>query len=222
MLDSILAATDGTASGILLCTLVSLGLGLVIAGVYIFRNSYNKSFVAMLVLLPAIIQAVIMLVNGNLGVGVAVMGAFSLVRFRSVPGSAREIGTIFFAMAIGLATGMGYLVFAAVLTGIIGAASLVLSGVKWIGGKVEEKRLKVTIPEDLDYTGIFDDLFKEYAYDASLESVRTTNLGSLYELQYRVTLKDNVKEKEFLDKVRCRNGNLNIVCGKLPTNSYEL
>lgn len=222
MLDSILTTTDWTTGGILLCTAVSLALGLVIAGVYMFRNSYSKSFVAMLVLLPAIVQAVIMLVNGNLGVGVAVMGAFSLVRFRSVPGSAKEIGNIFFAMAVGLATGMGYIGFAIILTAIIGVASLILSVVKIDGKRPEEKRLKVTIPEDLDYTGIFDDLFAEYAYESSLETVRTTNLGSLFELQYKIKLKDSAREKEFLDKIRCRNGNLNIVCGKLPSGSFEL
>jgi len=222
MLDSILTTTDWTVGSVLLCTVVSLALGLVIAGVYMFRNSYNKNFVAMLVLLPAIVQAVILIVNGNLGVGVAVMGAFSLVRFRSVPGSAREIGNIFFTMAVGLATGMGYLGFAVILTGIIGAASLILSAVKFDSNRPEDKRLKVTIPEDLDYTGIFDDLFAKYTCGASLESVRTTNLGSLYELQYQIKLKDPLKEKEFLDQIRCRNGNLNIVCGKLPTGSFEL
>jgi len=221
MLDSILT-TDLTITGVLICTAVSLGLGLVSAAVYMFRNSYSKNFVIMLALLPTIVQAVIMLVNGNLGVGVAVMGAFSLVRFRSVPGSAREIGNIFFAMAIGLATGMGYIGFGVILTAIVGAATLIMTSVKLPKETSEEKRLRVTIPEALDYTGIFDDLFAEYTNGATLEQVKTTNLGSLYELQYRLKLKDIHKEKEFLDQIRCRNGNLNIVCGKLPSGSYEL
>lgn len=222
MLDSILTEGVWTLGSVLSCTAVSLLLGLLIAAVYAFRNTYSKSFISMLVLLPAIVQAVIMLVNGNLGVGVAVMGAFSLVRFRSVPGSAREIGNIFLAMAAGLATGMGYLGYAILFTAIIAAASLLLSLVRPAYNRPAERRLKITIPENLDYNGIFDDLFREYTDSAVLETVRLTNLGSLYELQYQIRIKDPAREKEFLDKIRVRNGNLNIVCGRVPVASMEL
>lgn len=204
----------------LLLTVASLLLGLCVALVYMYRNTYSKSFVVTLALLPAMVQVVIMLVNGNLGAGVAVMGAFGLIRFRSVPGSAREIGSIFFAMALGLATGMGYLAFALLFALIIGAAMLALQSVRFGEPNQSERDLKITIPENLDYEGIFDDLFSLYTNGAELIRVRTTNMGSLYELTYRVQLKGTVIKKEFLDQLRCRNGNLNITCGR-PTNLRE-
>ena len=222
MLDSVLSEAGWTLGSVLACTGASLGLGVLIAAAYAFRTSSSRSFLSMLVLLPAIVQAVIMLVNGNLGVGVAVMGAFSLVRFRSVPGSAHEIGTIFLAMATGLATGMGYLGYALMFTVIICAASLIMTWVNPPGNRPAERLLKVTIPEDLDYTGIFDDLFDEFTSQHSLETVRLTNLGSLYELHYRIRLRDQSREKALLDQIRIRNGNLNITCGRIPAGSMEL
>lgn len=211
-----------TLGSVLLCTVASLAMGIVIAWIYMFRNTYSKSFVMVLALLPSMVQAVIMLVNGNLGTGVAVMGAFSLVRFRSVPGSAREIGAIFFAMAIGLATGMGYLLYALLFMVVIGAVMLLLSVTSFGEQRGEEKDLRITIPESLDYTGIFDDLFSQYALSPKLLRVRTTNMGSMYELQYHLTLRDETKEKEFLDAIRCRNGNLNIVCGRVASGREEV
>lgn len=222
MLDSILTGAGWSVGSVLICSLASLGLGAIIALVYAFRSSYSRNFVAMLVLLPAIVQAVIMLVNGNLGVGVAVMGAFSLVRFRSVPGSAREIGNIFFAMAVGLATGMGYIGYACLFTAVISVASLLLALLRPNANRPAERSLKITIPENLDYNGIFDDLFAKYTLDAVLETVKLTNLGSLYELHYRIRMKDPTQEKALLDQIRVRNGNLNIVCGRMPLTSYEL
>lgn len=200
----------------------SLILGLIIAICYMYKSSYNKSFVVTLVLLPSIVMAVISLVNGNLGTGIAVMGAFSLVRFRSIPGSAKEIGFIFFAMAVGLATGMNYIAFAMFFTLFVGLASVVLY--KSSLGEVKQlnKELKVTIPENLDYTDLFDDLFEEYTTSNKLVKVRTTNLGSLYQLFYEITLKDEKKEKELIDKVRCRNGNLDIICGRVTTSGDAL
>lgn len=211
-----------TLGSVLLCTVASLAMGIVIAWIYMFRNTYSKSFVMVLALLPSMVQAVIMLVNGNLGTGVAVMGAFSLVRFRSVPGSAREIGAIFFAMAIGLATGMGYLLYALLFMVVIGAVMLLLSVTSFGEQRGEEKDLRITIPESLDYTGIFDDLFSEYTLGSKLLRVRTTNMGSMYELQYHLTLRDETREKEFLDAIRCRNGNLNIVCGRVASGRDEV
>ena len=212
MLNSILAEGVITPSGLLICTLASLILGLLSAVLYMFRNTYTKGFVTALVLLPAIVQMVITLVNGNLGTGVAVMGAFSLVRFRSAPGGAREICAIFLAMALGLATGMGY----------IGLAQVLLTITSFGECSAGEKELKITIPESLDYNGVFDDLFGIYTRSCELVRVRTTNMGSLYELQYHITLRDQAEEKEFIDALRCRNGNLGITCGRMPMNKDAL
>jgi len=200
----------------------SIILGLIIAICYMYRTSYNKSFVVTLVLLPSIVMAVISLVNGNLGTGIAVMGAFSLVRFRSIPGTAKEIGYIFFAMAVGLATGMNYIAFAVVFTICVGLASTLLYKVKFGEPNQLHKELKITIPETLDYTGLFDDLFNEYTSSYKMIKVRTTNLGSLYQLFYEITLKDEKQEKEFIDKIRCRNGNLDIICGRIAVAGEAL
>lgn len=224
MLGSVLTSTDGSISApeVLLCTLVSLGLGIVIALVYMFRNSYNKGFVITIALLPALVQSVILLVNGNLGVGVAVMGAFSLVRFRSVPGNARDISCIFFTMGVGLATGMGYLTYAVIFTAVIAVVMLIYSGLRFGEKGPAAKSLRVTVPEDVDYTGLFDDLFERYTKKTELDRVRTTNLGSLFELQYTVTLRDEKQEKEFIDEIRKRNGNLQITCGRMLQARDEL
>lgn len=223
MLESIIASsTSMTLVHMLLCTGVSMVCGLFIGFVYQYRNVYSKSFVITVVLMPAIVQVVIMMVNGNLGTGVAVVGAFSLVRFRSVAGGAREISTIFLAMAVGLATGMGYLLFALLFALLIGIASLLLYTSSFADPKVLEKELKITIPETLDYEGVFDDIFQRYTRSHALLKVKTTNMGSLYELHYHIHLKQNVVEKEMIDEFRCRNGNLNIVCGRLPINKEEL
>lgn len=221
MLNSILTGSI-TWYSLLICTGASLLFGIAAALVYMFRSSYSKSFVVTLALLPAVVQIVIMLVNGNLGTGVAVMGAFGLVRFRSAPGGAKEIGSIFLAMAIGLATGTGYIGIAAVFLVIYSLADILLTVIKFGERSPLEKELKITIPESLDYNGIFDDLFKEYTKRAELVRVKTTNMGSLYELTYNIVVPDISREKEFIDKIRCRNGNLNIVCGRVPVGKEEL
>lgn len=222
MLNSILAEGVITPSGLLICTLASLILGLLSAVLYMFRNTYTKGFVTALVLLPAIVQMVITLVNGNLGTGVAVMGAFSLVRFRSAPGGAREICAIFLAMALGLATGMGYIGIAAMMLVLLGLAQVLLTITSFGECSASERELKITIPESLDYNGVFDDLFGIYTRSCELVRVRTTNMGSLYELQYHITLRDQAEEKEFIDALRCRNGNLGITCGRMPMNKDAL
>lgn len=211
-----------TLGSVLLCTVTSLIMGLGVAYVYMAEKKYSKGFAVTLALLPAMVQIVIMLVNGNLGTGVAVAGAFSLIRFRSVAGSARDIGTIFFAMAIGLATGMGYLFYAVLFFLIIGLVSLLLTRSKFGGEKQDIRILRITIPENLDYEGLFDDLFTRYTDSAELDRVKTTNMGSLYELSYNVQLKTPAVPKKFLDELRCRNGNLNIVCGRPQTSKDEL
>lgn len=211
-----------TLSGVLLCTVVSLILGIGVACAYMTEKLYNKGFVVTLALLPAMVQIVIVMVNGNLGAGVAVAGAFSLIRFRSVPGSARDISSIFFAMAIGLATGMGYLFYAFIFFIIIGAASIILSKSKFGSENQSIHTLRITIPENLDYEGLFDDLFVKYTNSAEIDRVKTTNMGSLYELSYRIQLKTQTVPKEFFDELRCRNGNLNIICARQSTVKDEL
>lgn len=224
MLNSILGESTQSITLIQmsLCTVTSLVLGVIIAIVYMYRNIYTKNFVVTIVLLPAIVQAVIMLVNGSLGTGIAVMGAFSLIRFRSAPGTAKEISSIFLAMAIGIATGMGYVYYAIGFTIVIGGVILLLSNISFGERKNTIKTLKITIPENLDYTEIFDEVFQKYTKKADLETVKTTNLGSLYELQYSIELKDVKVEKDLIDEIRCRNGNLNIICGRMPVNRDEL
>ena len=227
MLNSIIGATSIsslTTQNLLLCTLASLVLGFGVAGIYMYRNVYSKSFVVTLVLLPAMVQIVIMVVNGNLGTGVAVMGAFSLVRFRSIPGSARDISSIFFAMAIGLSTGMGFISIAFIFLVMIGIVTILLNTFKYGEVKISnlEKELKIIIPENLDYTGIFDDLFEKYTSKVELIRVKTTNMGSLYELKYLINMKNMETEKRMIDDIRCRNGNLNIVCGRVPSQRDEL
>lgn len=203
-----------SSGGFLICLLASLVLGVVIAGVHMFRNTYTKSFIMTLVLLPAIVQLVIMLVNGNLGTGVAVMGAFSLVRFRSVPGTAREITSIFLAMAVGLATGMGY-IGAAILFVIVTELVNVVFTLSSFGEKPQlERSLRITVPESLDYTDMFADIFQKYLSKYELVQVKTSNMGSLYKLEYIMTLKEKNTEKKLMDELRCRNGNLEILCGR--------
>jgi len=182
-----------------------------------FKHSYSKNFVVTLALLPLIVQLVIMLVNGNIGAGIAVMGVFNLVRFRSIPGSAKDIGSVFLAMAIGLATGMGYVTLAILFFVVIAVFVLALSVLRFGSGNEHERELKITIPETLDYDGLFDDLFQKYTRSAQLYRVKTTNMGTLYELDYHVVLKTERIPKEFLDELRCRNGNLNIVCGRVTS-----
>ena len=211
MLNSILGI-EITLSSFLICTGVSLLLGIGIALVAGYRSRSTQSLAVTLAILPAVVQAVIMLVNGSIGAGIAVAGAFSLVRFRSAPGTAREIAAIFLAMAIGLATGMGYVGLAALLFLILAGAMLALTVLRF-GQKEDAGRiLKITIPEDLDYDGLFDDLFERDTTAHTLEKVKTTNMGTLYELRYRITLRQEPVPKVFLDELRCRNGNLNITC----------
>ena len=223
MLDSLLtpifsaSETPAFLSGgtFFLCSLTSLVLGVCVAFIYMFKHDHSKSFVVTLAILPLIVQMVISLVNGNIGAGVAVMGVFSLVRFRSIPGSAKDIGAVFLAMAVGLATGMGYIGLAIIFTLIAGIANaiFVLSPLGGITARGAERTLKVTIPEDLNYNGAFDDLFERYTGTNQLINVKTTNMGSLYQLEYRIGLKDAAQEKELLDAIRCRNGNLTVQCG---------
>ena len=207
----------------LLCLGVSLILGLIMAAAYMWRNEHTKSFLVTLALLPAVVCVVIMMVNGNIGAGVAVAGAFSLVRFRSAPGSAKEIVTIFLAMGAGLIVGMGYLGFAALFTVIMCGMFLIYNALAGNArGEAVNKTVKITIPEDLDYSGAFADIFAEYTKKSELIRVKTTNMGSMFRLTYDVTLRDAAKEKEMIDRIRERNGNLEITVSKHESHATEL
>ena len=218
-LVSVISVTD-----FLLCLGFSLVLGLVMAFAYMYRTRYTTSFVITLALLPAVVCVVIMLVNGNVGTGVAVAGAFSLVRFRSVPGTAKEICTLFLAMGAGLIAGMGYLGFAVLFT-LVMCVMFVLYNRLDFGSKKNSETFKtfsIVIPEDIDYSGIFDDIFAEYTLSHDLVRVKSTNMGSMFKLTYNVMLRDVTREKEMIDKIRCRNGNLEITVSKQETVGTEL
>lgn len=217
MFDSIFstAATTTTSELALapfFCSVgAALGLGLLLALIYCFRSRYTKSFVVTLVTLPAIVAVVIMMVNGNIGAGVAVAGTFSLVRFRSVPGQARDIAFIFLAMAVGLVCGMGFLGYALLITLALGGANLVLQLVSFGNASTRlDRTIRITVPEDLDFVGLFDEVFDAYTTHHELVSVKTTNMGSLYKLIYNAQLNDASQAKQLIDDLRCRNGNLEI------------
>lgn len=213
-LTNSILGTELNVWAVLACMIASLIAGLVIALIYMYKSQYSKSFVVTLVLLPAMVQIVIMLVNGNIGAGIAVMGAFNLVRFRSIPGSAREISSIFFAMAIGLATGMGYLFYAFVFLVVVGLANIILSKVHFGGSQENDRMLRITVSEDMDYDHEFEETLNQYTHKHELQRIKTTNMGSLFEIQYDVNLKDTSATKDFLDEIRCRNGNLNVSLGR--------
>ena len=207
-----------------LCVGFSLVLGLIMAFAYMYKTRYTKSFVVTLSLLPAVVCVVIMMVNGNVGAGVAVAGAFSLVRFRSVPGTAKEIGTLFMAMGAGLIAGMGYLGYAMLFTIILCGVFMVYNRLDF-GTKKNAavyKTFRIVIPEDLDYTSVFDDIFEKFTKECELVNVKTTNIGSMFKLTYDVVLKDVSNEKKMIDEIRCRNGNLEISVSKQVTTSGEL
>lgn len=213
-----------SVSDFLLCIGCSLILGLIMALCYMYRTRYTKSFVVTLALLPAVVCIVIMMVNGNVGTGVAVAGAFSLVRFRSAPGTAKEIGALFLAMGAGLIAGMGYLGYAALFAVIMCIVFVLYNHIDF-GSKKNAamyKTFHVTIPEDLDYSGVFEEIFDEYTSSCELVQVKTTNMGSMFRLTYDVILRDIGKEKELIDKLRCRNGNLEISVSKQETIVTEL
>lgn len=201
---------------------VSLLLGLVIAKVYQFKTVYSKSFVMSLALLPTLIAIVIFLVNGSLGAGVAVMGAFSLIRFRSAPGGAKELVSIFLVMTIGIAIGMGYLVFATVFTLIMSLVMLLLEVVNFGQMKHSMRQLTIVIPESLDYESIFDDIFNKAVNHVELANVKTSDMGSLFKIKYIIQLNGRMTEKELIDALRTRNGNLEIAISRYITKENEL
>ncbi len=203
-----------TVSAFLICVMAALVLGLLTALVFSFRSEHSGNLPFALVLVPPIVTLVIMMVNGNIGAGLGVAGAFSLIRFRSAPGTARELSGLFTGTAIGLACGMGYVGIAALFFLIVAVTVLTLTLLRFGETSRSFRHLKVTIPENLDYDGLFDDLFEKYTTSHELVRVKTTNMGTLYELTYDINLRGGDVSKEFMDELRCRNGNLNIICGR--------
>lgn len=195
------------------CMAAAMVLGVLTALVFLYRSRHSASFALALAMLPMVVCLVIMLVNGNVGTGVAVAGAFALVRFRSVPGTAREIAAIFTAMALGLALGIGMIGIAVLFFLLSACFTLVLTRLNFGAASRYEKQLKITIPENFSYEELFDDLFEKYTSDTYLRKIQTTNMGTLFELTYDVRFSDTVVPKEFIDEIRARNGNLNVSIG---------
>ena len=214
MLNSIIGSEMSVLS-FLLCIFTALVLGLLTSLVFAGGGDHHSAaFRQSVALLPPIVALVIMLVNGNIGAGLAVAGTFALVRFRSAPGSAKEITALFFSVAIGLACGMGYVGYAALFFLIMAAFTMALNASRYGEQGGTQRLLKITLPENVDYDSLFDDLFEKYTRRHELVKVRTSNMGTLYELSYQIELKDLGHSKEFIDAIRCRNGNLNISCGR--------
>lgn len=208
----------------MICIGSSLVIGFIIAAMYMYKGTYSRSFIVSLATLPAVVCVVIMMVNGNVGAGVAVAGAFSLVRFRSLPGTAKEIGVIFMAMCAGLITGMGYIAYALLFAVIVGLMNMLYARLDF-GEKKHaalNRTLHITIPEDLDYIEVFDDLFDKYTSRRELLSVKTTNMGSLFKLTYNLTFQEKNTEKAFIDELRCRNGNLEIMLSNQENELVEM
>ena len=229
-MESILLALSGTTTAeveitnsIAVIYSVAAGLlGLLISLTYMKTgNRVSKNFARTLITLPILVCIVLLVVNGNFGTSIAVLGAFSLVRFRSLQGSSRDISFIFFSMTIGIVCAVGEVILATILTTAICIIYFILNAIKYGANNIEEKDLKITIPENLDYSDIFDDLFERYTKENRQIAVRTTNMGSMYEINYRVKLKDEREEKQFLDDIRMRNGNLTVICGRCDMNEAE-
>ena len=193
-----------------ICIICSIILGLIISLVYMKTSRSSKNYIITLAILPILVSTVMIMVNGNLGTGIAIAGAFSLVRFRSMPGNSKEIMSVFFAMTIGISIGAGYVFFATLITITVALMIILFYFINFGEDKNKYKVLDIVVPETLDYDNIFDEVFNKYANKCELLRIKTTNLGSLYELRYNVTLKEGCKEKEFIDSIRVRNGNLKV------------
>lgn len=229
MFESILSASSTNSSISISSSVLSLAaavvIGLVIGFAYSYsskKKSYNKEFIVGLSLLPAIVSIVILLIGSNIASAFSMAGAFALVRFRSAPGSAKDIAIVFFAMASGLACGLGFITYACISVVVILGLLLVLSLSGYCESRSVVKQLKVTIPENLNYQSVFDEVFAKYAEKSELRNVKTTNMGTLFELTYHVGMKKESDEKSFIDELRCRNGNLNISLGIVPDQNQSM
>ena len=224
MLDSVYTGTTAgiTLTQLMICFAVSILCGISIALVAHYCSKTSKSFSIAIAILPAVVQIVILLVNDNLGVGVAVAGAFSLVRFRSLPGKATDIVIIFLAMTVGLASGMGYVWLALGMSILISFLYALFTRTGFLNPNDNLRILKITVPEDLDYASAFSEVLPEFTDSFRLNSVKTVNLGSMFQLSYDIILKKAQDEKKMIDQLRIRNGNLAIVCSQQAESSSEL
>ena len=224
MLESILSTSSATINteNCIICIAVAIILGIIISITHKFTTKTTPNFLLTLTLLPVLVQVVILLINGNLGTSLAVAGAFSLIRFRSMQGNSKELISIFWAMAIGLALGMGYIILAVVITIIVAILMVVINKVLTNTQNSSTRKLKIVIPENLDYSEVFDDIMKKYTEKFELRKAKTTNMGSTYELSYLVSLKKKIKEKDFIDEIRVRNGNMLVMLEREELSEVEL
>lgn len=231
MFDTILQTSSTTENlsvdigTTLLVIFVAFVLGLLISVAYLIttpKRERSASFIMSIIILPTIVAVVILLIGGNLARAFSMAGIFTIVRFRSVPGDSKDISFVFLTMAVGLAIGLGYLTLGAVIAAAVGAAIVIIKKSGYGVAKQKEKRLKIIVPEDMNYQGAFDDLFVKYTSFSELQKVKTTNMGTLFELCYDIILKDGISEKEFIDSLRCRNGNLTIQLGVKENNIQQL
>lgn len=224
MLNSILssAVAEISVSDALICIVASIVLGIIISLVHKFTTKTTSNFLITLGILPLLISVVIFLINGNLGTSLAVAGAFSLIRFRSMPGNSKEILSVFWAMAIGLAIGMGYIFYGSLITIVVAIFAILYS--KIMNGKSEKnnKKLKIVIPENLDYEEVFSDLLEKYTNKYEIQKVKTTNMGSMYEINYLVNLKEKIDVKKFMDEIRTRNGNMLVMLERAEVSEVDL
>ena len=194
-----------------ICAGVALALGIVIAITHMKTSQTTKGFLTTLAVLPLLVMAVMIMINGNLGTSIAILGAFSLIRFRSIQGKAKDLLSVFFAMMVGLACGMGHVLFATAITVVSVIAILFFSFTNILEPNKKQRVLKIVIPEDLDYEEVFNDIFRKYTTKANLVRMKTMNMGSLYKLTYDVKMRNGVKEKDFLDEIRVKNSNLKVL-----------
>src|SRR5574344_309378 len=209
MFNSIISGTL-TLTSVLICIIAAIILGVIIAFVHMKTSRYSKNFIITLSILPLLVSVVMMMVNGNLKTSVAVLGAFSLIRFRSLPGNSREIASIFWAMGIGLSIGMGQIYFAALITFIVSILMLFFYKTKFGENNSKEQELKIIVPEDLDYENIFNEVLNKFTSSYNLIKIESINMGSLFELRYLIKLKNGIKSQDFINELRVRNGNLKI------------
>lgn len=224
MLESIFSNSEATISlqNCIICIVVAIVLGGIISFTHKKTSKTTPNFLITLAIIPVLVQVVILLVNGNLGTSLAVAGAFSLIRFRSMPGNSKEIISVFWAMTVGLALGMGYVVFSVIVTVIVAILVVILNKIVYNNENTSERKLKVVIPENMDYEEVFNDIFEKYTEKSELRKAKTTNMGSVYELVYEVQLKKDKKEKEFIDEIRCRNGNMLVSLERPEISEVEL
>lgn len=227
ILENVISTTDLSISvtTTLLSIFAAFVFGLVISGAYLAITPIRErsaNFIMSLIILPIIVAVVILLIGGSLARAFSMAGIFTIVRFRSIPGDSKDISFIFLTMAVGLSVGLGYLTLGAVITVVVGAAIVVIKKSNYGVSKQKEKRLRITVPEDMNYQGAFDDLFAKYTNYNEIQKVKTTNMGTLFEICYDIIMKEGASEKEFIDALRCRNGNLTIQLGVKEGSSQQL